>query len=192
MPRAGLDPATVVAAAADLADQDGFDQLSMGKVADRLGVRTPSLYKHVAGLADLSHAVAVLAAHEASDAIRDALQGRAGRDALVASARAMRTFVNRHPGRYAAINAARRTGPDDPLNPPTDRFLASFAAVLHGYRIDPAQEVHALRMLRSMVHGFADLELARGFQLDTDVDESFTWLIDFVDHGLRAIVADPA
>lgn len=190
MPRAGLAPATVVEAAADLADETGFDHLSMGKVADRLGVRTPSLYKHVEGLDDLAHRIAVLAAHELSDTIRDATQGRSAREALAAAARAMRAFVNEHPGRYAAINAARRTGSDDPLEVPTARFLASFAAVLHGYRLDPAQEVHAMRMLRSMLHGFADLELARGFQLDTDVDESFTWLLDFVDRGLRALVAD--
>ena len=191
MPRAGLDPPTVVEAAAELADEGGFDQLSMGKVADRLGVRTPSLYKHVEGLSDLSHRVAVLTATEVGDAIRDATQGRSERDALVAAAQAMRTYVNRHPGRYAALNAARRTGPEDPLDPPAARLLASFSAVLRGYRLDPVQEVHALRMLRSTLHGFADLELARGFQLDTDIDESFTWLVDFVDQGLRAVVARP-
>jgi hypothetical protein len=41
-------------------------------------------------------------------------------------------------------------------------------------------------MLRSVLHGFATLEAADGFQIDTDVDASFLWLIDFVDGGLRA------
>ena len=122
---------------------------------------------------------------ELGDAIRDATQGRAGSDALAAAAQAMRTFVKEHPGRYAAGNAARPTGPDDPLIPAADRVLDSRAAVLRGYGLDPDQEIHALRMLRSMLHGFATLEVAGGFQIDTDVDDSFTWMIDLIDHGLQ-------
>ena len=186
MPRAGLDPATVTEAAAALVDEIGFDQLSMGLLAERLGVKTPSLYKHVTSQADLAHRIAVLAGNELSDAIRDATQGRSGHDALAAGARAMRTYVKEHPGRYAAGNSARSTGPDDPLVPAVTRVLASLSAMLHGYRLDPAEEIHAMRMLRSMMHGFATLEVSGGFQIDTDVDESFDWIVAFVDQGLRA------
>jgi hypothetical protein len=43
-------------------------------------------------------------------------------------------------------------------------------------------------MLRSLLHGFATLEAADAFQIDTDVDASFLWLIGFIDQGLRARV----
>jgi AcrR family transcriptional regulator len=186
MPRAGLAPASVTEAGATLADEIGFAQLSMGLLAERLGVKTPSLYKHVTSLADLAHRIAVLAGNELADAIGTATQGRAGSDALAAAAQAMRQYVKDHPGRYAAANSARPTGPDDELLPAADRLLASLAAVLRGYRLDPGQEIHALRMLRSMLHGFATLEVAGGFQMDTDVDESFTWMINLIDQGLLA------
>ena len=184
MPRAGLTPATVTDAGAALADEVGPAQLSMGLLAERLGVRTPSLYKHVKSVADLIHRIAVQAMNELADAIRDATQGRAGSDALTAAAQAVRTYVKTHPGRYAIGNNARPKGPDDPLTPAANRVLASLSAVLHGYRLDPNQEIHALRMLRSMMHGFASLEAADGFQMDTDIDESFKWMIDLVDQGL--------
>jgi hypothetical protein len=58
--------------------------------------------------------------------------------------------------------------------------------VLRGYRIDPAAQTHALRTLRSALHGFATLQASNGFQWDTDTDESFEWLIDFLDRGLRS------
>lgn len=186
MRRAGLTPTTVTEAGAGLADEIGFDHLSMGLLAERLGVKAPSLYKHVTSLADLSHRIAVLAMTELGDAIRDATQGRAGSDALTVAAQAMRTYVKDHSGRYAAGNGARPTGPDDPLIPANNRLLASLTAVLRGYRLDPSQEIHALRMLRSMMHGFAALEAAGGFQIDTDVDESFTWMTNLIDHGLQA------
>ena len=186
MPRSRLTPESVTEAAAALVDEIGFDHLSMGLLAERLGVKTPSLYKHVASQADLAHRIAVLAMTEVSDAIRDATQGRAGSDALAAGAQAMRIYVQEHLGRYAAGNAARPAGPDDPLIPAVDRVLASWAAMLRGYELDSSQEIHALRMLRSVLHGFVTLEVADGFQIDTSVDDSFTWMINFIDHGLHA------
>ena len=191
MPRAGLAPRSVTEAGAVLADEVGFVRLSMGLVAERLGVKTPSLYKHVDSLADLGHRVAVLAATELGDAIRDATQGRSCGEALAAAAGVMRKYAKGHPGRYAAVNSARPAGYDDPLISARGRLLDSFAAVLHGYRLDPGQEIHALRMLRSMMHGFATLEVADGFHINTDVDvdDSFAWMVSFIDHGLRAAAA---
>ena len=186
MPKAGLSPASVTEAGAALVDEIGFENLSMGLLAERLGVKTPSLYKHVASQADLAHRIAVLAMTELADAIRDVTQGRAGSEALVAGAHAMRTYVLAHPGRYAAGNAAHPSGPDDPLVPAVGRVLASWSAMLHGYGLDPDQEIHALRMLRSLLHGFATLEAVGSFQIDTNVDESFTWMIDFINQGLEA------
>ena len=181
MPRAGLDRAIVIAAAAEVADERGFGQLTMSLVAERLGVRTPSLYKHVDSLAELHHGLAALAMTELGDALRGATQGYAGRDALAAAARAMRSYLTSHPGRYAAT-----VGVTDPeLDAAGARVLESFAAVLRGYRIDPAKQTHALRTLRSTLHGFATLQAAHGFQWDADTDESFEWLIDFLDRGLR-------
>jgi AcrR family transcriptional regulator len=187
VPRAGLTPTSVTEAAAVLADEVGLGQLSMGLLAERLGVRTPSLYKHVASLADLVHRIAVLAATELGDALRDATQGRAGADALAAAAQAMRSYVKQHPGRYAAGNAVPPGEPDGPLGAAVARMLGSLSAVLRGYHLDPGQETHALRTLRSALHGFTVLEAEGGFRFDTDIDESFQWLVRLLDRGLRSI-----
>ncbi|GAA2552669.1 TetR/AcrR family transcriptional regulator [Winogradskya consettensis] len=181
MPRAGLDRATVVAAAAELADERGFGQVTMSLVAERLGVRTPSLYKHIDSLAELHQDLATLAATELGDALRDATQGYAGRDALAAAARAMRSYLTGHPGRYAATIGIF-TGPE--LGAASARVIESLAAVLRGYRIAPADRTHALRTLRSTLHGFATIQNAAGFQWNADTDQSFEWLIDFLDRGL--------
>jgi AcrR family transcriptional regulator len=186
VPRAGLDPATVVAAGAALADEVGFTELTMGRLAERVGVRVPSLYKHIASQDDLNRRIAALALAEAADAIGAATQGRAGRDALAAAARALRDFVLTHPGRYAATIGLTPTGPDDPIAVAEMRGLGPFQAVLRGYDIAPQQMTHALRALRSVFHGFATLQAAGGFQWSTDSDESFEWLIDLVDRGLRS------
>ena len=64
MPRAGLNRRAVVAAAAVLADEVGWEQLTLAGLAGRLGVRLPSLYKHIDSLDGLRRDVAVLAVGE--------------------------------------------------------------------------------------------------------------------------------
>jgi AcrR family transcriptional regulator len=188
VPRAGLNGGDVVAAAAGLADEIGYAGLTMGLLAERLGVRTPSLYKHVGGLEDLQHQLATLAMTEVGEVIRDAVQGRSGADALAALLHAVRGYVTEHPGRYMATGGgggAVLRGPDDPLLAATTRVLATIAAVLRGYGIGEDEMDHAIRTIRCTIHGFAVLEASGGFQWSNDPGESFEWMIRFVDRGLR-------
>ncbi len=190
MPRAGLTTAAVVAAGAELADEAGYHNLTLGLVARRLNVRAPSLYKHVTGLADLQHRIAALAMTELRDAFRAAAAGRAGRDALAALARALRGYVTAHPGRYLATVGAGFTGPDDPLLRASTEVIDLITVVLGGYWISEAGIVHAIRSVRCTLHGFATLQAVDGFQWGGDIEESFDRLVDFIDAGLRAAAAD--
>jgi len=75
---------------------------------------------------------------------------------------AERAYVSAHPGRYAATVGAEFTGPDDPLLAAGTRVIDSIAAVLRGYRIGESEMNHAIRSIRSTMHGFAMLEASRG------------------------------
>jgi AcrR family transcriptional regulator len=185
VPRAGLTSDDIVTAAAELSDEIGYHELTMGTLARRLGVRAPSLYKHVESLADLQHRVATLAMTELGNEVRDAMQGKAGLDALSALLTATRDYVSAHPGRYTATIGAEFTGPDDPLLAASTRLIESIAAVLRGYGISDDETDHAIRTMRCAVHGFAVLLAANAFQWNADPDESFSWMIGFIDRGLR-------
>lgn len=56
-PRGSLTRGLIVAAAVDIADQEGIQRLTMPRIAERLGVGTMSLYRHVSGKDDLFAAV---------------------------------------------------------------------------------------------------------------------------------------
>lgn len=187
MPRVGLSKADVVAAGATLADDVGFANLALGTLAARLGVRTPSLYKHIDSLADLRHGIAALAITELDQQVRDAMHGRAGTEALAAFAGAFRSYLVAHPGRYAATIGEAYTGPEDPMLHAGSRMIQSLEAVLHGYGIDETDMVHAMRSVRAALHGFATLQTSNGFQWNEDSDHSFDWMIRFLDQGLTQI-----
>ncbi len=97
---------------------------------------------------------------------------------------AVRAYVTAHPGRYAATVGAGSGGPDDPLLRASTRVISSIAAVLAGYGVGEMD--HAIRTIRCIIHGFATLEASSGFQWDADPDESFSWMIGFIDRGLRS------
>jgi AcrR family transcriptional regulator len=191
VPRVGLTGDHVVASAAGLADEIGFQAITMGLLAGRLGVRPPSLYKHVAGLGDVRHRLAILALTELGEVIRDAAAGRAGPDALAAMLSAVRAYVSAHPGRWAATIGSESAGPDDPLLAAGTRVIDLITAVLRGYGLREDEMYHAIRVIRSTVHGFAMLEVSRGFQWNPDPDQSFEWMIRFIDGGLRGSREEP-
>lgn len=177
MPRAGLTPDRVVAEAERLADQVGVDNLSLAAVADTLGVRQPSLYKHVDGLPALKRAIAVRAKAELADVLGRAAVGRSRDDAIRAVATSYRSWAHQHPGRYqASLRAPDLTDPGDEA--------ASTAAVtvvldiLAGYHLHGPNAVHAARALRSAMHGFVSLEAAGGFGLPQSLDDSYDRLVD--------------
>jgi hypothetical protein len=58
---------------------------------------------------------------------------------------------------------------------------------LSGYGIRPDELDHAIRMLRCMIHGYAQLQAANAFQWRNDPEESVAWTIRFVDAGLTAV-----
>lgn len=183
-PRAGLDTAAVVAAAAALSDAEGLGGLTLAGVAQLVGVRTPSLYNHVAGLDDLQRRLALQAIAELTEAARASAVGRSGEDALRAFAHAYRAFGLAHPGRYAA--AARAPVPGDTQwEAAAAALLDVLTAVLRSYDLTGDDAVHAVRALRSALHGFVVLETGGGFGLPLDRDASFARLLDLVVAGLR-------
>ena len=176
----------VVATAASLLDRTGSDGLTLTAVAGALGVRTPSLYHHFAGLDGLRAALRHHGVVQLGDALLRASSGRAGRDALAAVARAYVDFGRAHPGLYV-LTLAGDTSADPELAEAAGRLLDTVAAVLRGYGIEGDEALHATRYLRSTLHGFVALEAAGGFALALDLEASQERLVTALDAGLRSL-----
>jgi AcrR family transcriptional regulator len=183
--RAGLSTDVVVRAGADLADEIGFEQVTVSELSRSLGVRVASLYSHVGGSDDLRTRIALLALDELADLAADALAGRSGKDALVAFAGAYRDFARRHPGRWAAMQI--RLGPEAAASGPGARHADLTRAILRGYGLTPADETHAVRLIGSVVNGFTALELGGGFDHSApSPDRTWPRILDGVDDMLRS------
>lgn len=189
-PRPRVTPERVLLTAEELADEVGLARLTLAEVAARLGIRLPSVYKHVAGLDVLHRELAVRAKTDLAEAMAAAAVGRSGEDALRAVATAFRTWATAHPGRYPAT--VRSGDPDDELEQAAGASAAGVVFdVLRPWGLQGDDLVHATRVLRAALHGFVSLEQGEGFGLPADVDTSFDRLVDTLVAALHATDSPP-
>ncbi len=185
-PRAGLTRAGVVQAAAELADREGLEALTLNRLAAQLGVQPPSLYNHVNGLGGLRRELALLSARELGARLARAVMGQSGPQGLRALAQAYRAYILEHPGVYAAgVRGADPQAADGELAEAQGRVVEAALAVVISFGLRDAEGIHAVRILRSAVHGFATLEAAGGFGLPLDCEESFRRLVETLIRGME-------
>jgi AcrR family transcriptional regulator len=182
----GLTLEQVVAAAAEIADRDGMRALSLASVASNLGVRSPSLYNHVEGLAGLRRQLTLHASSLLTAELADSIDGLDATDALRAIAEQMRSFAHRHPGLNDSLLPAPTPDEDPEVAAALAESVTVVATVLTGMGIDPIAVIPLIRALRASVHGFVDLELRGGFGLPDDIDDSFATTIDLVIGAIAA------
>lgn len=173
----GLDTQTILDAAAELAEEKGLDNVSLLQVANRLGVKSPSLYNHLGGFQELSSGLAKLSLTKLESAVRNAAVGRSKDDALMAIAFAYREFAKENPELYKAIlrfpdyrdNGVREAG---------HTVVRILYQVMEPYHYSKENTIHFVRGFRSVLHGFVSLEEAGFFQgNEANADKSYEQLV---------------
>ena len=151
----------IVAAGRGLLEEGGPDAVTMQAVAQRVGVRAPSLYKRVR---DRDALVGLVAAATVDDlAARLAAGGRLARRprprlpglrAGAAGGLPPAAVDRRRPRRPWSARAPRCCGPRPPWS-------------------GPAQALDAARLVTAWVTGFVSMELAGAFRLGGDLEGAF-------------------
>jgi len=160
----------VVAAGRQLLEEEGLEALTMRRLAERVGIRAPSLYKHLPDKAALEAAIIATGFEEAAAAFEQAVdsagegRGEGSGDALVALAAAYRRFALEHPHLYRLMN-----------NGPLPR--AHLPPGLEGRTAAPLLRVAAsearARAVWAFAHGMVMLELDQRFPPDADLDAAW-------------------
>ncbi|WP_320778869.1 TetR/AcrR family transcriptional regulator [Streptomyces sp. CRN 30] len=191
MARAGLTRERLLRAGAELADETGFDQVTVSALARRFDVKVASLYSHVRNSQDLRTGIALLALEEMADRAADAVAGRAGKEALTALADVYRDYAREHPGRFAA--AQLRLDPETAATSAGVRQSRMTRALLRGYDLPEADRTHAVRLLGSVFYGYVTMEIGGSFSHSgPGPEESWPRVLDALDALLRNWPGQPA
>ncbi|MBO8197866.1 TetR/AcrR family transcriptional regulator [Streptomyces smyrnaeus] len=190
MVRAGVTTERLTRAGAELADEVGFEQVTVSELARRFEVKVASLYSHVKNSQDLKTKISLLALEELADRAAEALAGRSGKEALTAFANVYRDYAREHPGRYAAAQA--RLDPETAAASAGVRHARMTRALLRGYELSEPDQTHAVRMLGSVFHGYVSLEMGGGFSHSApDTQQTWDRVLDALDALLRNWPAPP-
>jgi AcrR family transcriptional regulator len=143
----------IVAVARGLLEQEGMDGLSMRRIADRLGVRAPSLYKHFPDKRSLQNAILAEVLRQQGDSVREALDRAAGTgERLIETV----MFEYRRWGlTYPGVYRLNMSGPLDRGPMVRSAELHGSMQALHAAGNDPIAGVACW----AFAHGMLDLEL---------------------------------
>ena len=183
-PRKHIDKQRIIEVSVELANELGSDGLTLASVAERLDIRIPSLYNHVAGLAGLRYELAVWGVRQLREEILRSVLGTAGDDALRSMAHTYRNFAHRHPGIYPMTLRAA-TADELELAQASQDLLDILLALLKPYQLSSDDMLHVIRAFRSLLHGFVDLENIGAFGLALNRDDSFQQLVELFISGLH-------
>jgi AcrR family transcriptional regulator len=171
-----LDRPTLIRAAADLADEHGWNRLTLSLVARTVHRHVTSLYAHVDSLDALRRDVALLAADELAERVWTVALGRTREDALRAITEVYRAFSREHPGRAAAmLSADHRNDPE--MQQKGRRLAEPIHATFRSFGLVDDQVVQAHRVFSSAVRGLGQAEAANVFPADGLLDETVEQMI---------------
>jgi AcrR family transcriptional regulator len=152
----------IVAAARELLEEEGADALTMRRLAERLGIRAPSLYKHLPDKAALEAAIVATGFEDSGAAFEAAVDGAA--EPLAALAAAYRAFALDHPHLYRLMT-------ERPL--PRERLPAGVEARAAAPLVRAVGDPDRARAVWAFAHGMVILELNGRFPTDADLDAAW-------------------
>lgn len=172
--RTSLDE--IVAAGRAIVDTHGLEGLTMQRVSVEVGVRAPSLYKHVASRGLLVRLIVEDVVRDLGKRLDAAVIGDDPQSDLLALTRAFRDFARRQPEAYRLVFAPL---PDEWRPAPDVLALASDAVLkTAGALAGPDRALEAARLITAWAHGFLAMELAGAFRLGGDIDEAFAYGVE--------------
>jgi AcrR family transcriptional regulator len=180
-----VNPDTIVASARELIEHEGFDQLSLGRLAESLGVKAPSLYRYFDGKNALLRAVNSATGASLISAVRSAVDSTAGNPEarVMALAKEYRVFAHAHPITYALMYS--NLSPDAQSDPQEAELQVLPLQALMAQLSGEANSLAAIRSALALIHGFVMLELTGNFRRGGDLDAAFEQSVQALIYGWK-------
>lgn len=188
----GLKRETIIETAAKVADEKGFDNVTMKELADELGIKSPSLYKHFSGGLDELNKELMLYSWQLLDSeITKAVIGKAKDAAVITLCYAYRRFVSEHRGLYEAMQWYNMYLSDEHLQASEGAVDVMFRA-LSSYSLTEEQKVHSVRMIRAFLQGFSTIEYHGGYGNRVPLNDTFDFALRTILNGIADLQGETA
>lgn len=154
----------ILATARQILEAEGAEALTMRRLAGEIGIKAPSLYKHIADKAALEVLLIDIGFTEMAEQFEAIPADLTPSDRLVQLAAAYRRFATAHPHLYRLLTAGSL--PRERLRPGVETRAAQPV-------VDATGDPDRARALWAFAHGMAILELDGRFPPDADLDAAW-------------------
>ncbi|MBB6735708.1 TetR/AcrR family transcriptional regulator [Cohnella zeiphila] len=172
----------IVNAALELANEIGVRELTFPKLAEKLGIKYPSLYNHYPNVEELRADMAARLFGLLNEEVGRSLIGKTKGAAVTVYATAYRKLALTYRGSYELLNSIPRTN-NEPLIEESSIHGTMLKQILESFELDRTALINRSRFLRSAIHGFISLQMLGFLQAEREVttEESFQNMIaDFI------------
>lgn len=165
----------IVQVSRSIIESGGLDSLTMQRVANAVGVKAPSLYKHVRSRDALIRCVVEGVARELTETLDEAATTGDPLIDLRSLAHALRAYAHANPVAYGLLfaNLPADARADDALARTSSAVLRTTTAI-----VGRETSLEAARMVVAWAHGFISMELAGAFRLGGDLDQAYAFGVE--------------
>ncbi|MCK6016010.1 TetR/AcrR family transcriptional regulator [Enterococcus faecium] len=176
--------AAVIQTACDIADEKGLNNVSLKAVAEKLNIRTPSLYNHIGSIDDLLREAAHKGMRTHNERMMQVAVGNSGDAAIKSLGIEYLNFMIEHPGVYEIIQWATWHGTDETAEI-FGNYISLLTTLIHSCQFKTEKTDEILNLLTGVLHGYTTLQLQYAFTNPDKVREDFCNAIDTVLLGIR-------
>lgn len=184
MSRIGLTKDIILQSAMEIVDKIGAENLTLKVLADKLGVRSPSLYNHFNSLSDLHTALMLYGWKQLEYRVMQAAIGKSKDDAIKSMCAAYLNFTLEHLGLFNIMQSYNQHISQETIAA-TSGLIETIRQVLSAYNLSEKYEVHTIRVFRSFLQGYVYLVQNDSFGNSVSIRDSFNVGVGILLKGLK-------
>lgn len=177
MSRIGLTKDLILQSAMEVVDSVGTEKLTLKKLAEKLGVRSPSLYSHFNSLSDLYNALMLYGWKQLEYRVMQAAIGKSKDDAIKSMCAAYLDFAMEHIGLFHVMQSYNQHISQE-TEAATSGLILTMRQVLSAYNLSEENEVHIIRVFRSFLQGYVYLVQHDSFGKSVSIKDSLIVAVD--------------
>ncbi len=186
MARVGLDKEIVIRKAAEMANEIGFEKITLKLLAEKLNVQPPSLYNHIKGINDLQREIMLFGWRQMEKKMLEAAVCISGYEALEAICWAFYKYAIENPGIFNTMLWYNKFKNDE-MQEVTKGIFSVIYKNFKMLNISMENSEHLIRTFRSFLEGFALLVNNNAFGNPISIEKSFDISLQVLITGIKTL-----
>ncbi|MGM0240417.1 TetR/AcrR family transcriptional regulator [Enterococcus sp. AZ103] len=178
-----IDRTDIVREGMQLLNQAELDGVTLKALAERLGIKSPSLYNHFKNREELLGILAEASLANFYQALFSAKNTEEPIKNIRLMADAYLTFALDYPSQYILVQNPNYWRSKEAVEI-SNQIVSLVQDELQNFSLSPEKEIHFVRLLRAYLDGFSIFSNREAFKLPVSIEKSFIFGLDLIITGL--------